>query len=414
MTSTAEQERLPPPDGVVAGEGEPLGGVLAQSGAALFPELVWAHYCWEQLRRHSGASAWERLRRQPDESSSDALAQAYTAKLTEFEAKVGQLEEVYWSTRAPSAVAMTVWYETGNGTASSAEQHTQRKGWFHPRRWLSLLGILEPENIARLHRVSDWVTRDTNDIADLLEDCDLLAIRVREVLRGTTELIALRWIFGVEAHLLGFMERSSGKLDKKSVQKLIESQRRELASIEAFYHRAASKSGRIVYVTGMVIGMLVVAGLGALAGLLLWASGLWTQDRLIILCYGAGATGALVSAISRMGKPEGERFNIDFELGRRLLRRLGFFRPFVGAIFGVALYFLLSSGILQITVTGDAKTSYYALAAFLAGFSERYTTVVFGAAERRLAVAPSESSSTAKGSAATAPAATNGDPSLDG
>jgi hypothetical protein len=410
MTHTAEQERPPAPDGVVAGQNEPLEGVLAQSGAALFPELVWAHYCWERLRRHPGGSAWERLRGQPDESS-DELEQAYTTKLTDFEARVGQLEEVYWSTRAPSAVAMTVRYETENGRGSSAGQHSRKKGWLHPRRWLALLGILEPENIARLHRVSDWVTRDTNDIADLLEECDLLAIRVREVLRGTTELIALRWIFGVEAHVLGFMERCSGKPDEKAVRKLTESQRRELASIEAFYHRAASKSGRIVYVTGMVIGILVAAGLGALAGLFLWASGLWPHDRLIILCYGAGATGALVSAISRMGKPEGERFNIDFELGRRLLRRLGFFRPFVGAIFGVALYFLLSSGILQITIKGDAKTSYYAFAAFLAGFSERYTTVVFGAAERRLA--PTEGSAAAKPSAATALASTNGDASLD-
>ena len=67
-----------------------------------------------------------------------------------------------------------------------------------------------------------------------------------------------------------------------------------------------------------------------------------------------------------------------------LLRRLGFFRPFVGAIFGVALYFLLRSEILDIKFTAAAKPYYYGFAAFLAGFSERYTNVVFGTAERTL------------------------------
>jgi len=86
-----------------------------------------------------------------------------------------------------------------------------------------------------------------------------------------------------------------------------------------------------------------------------------------------------------MGKPETGQFNIDFELGRPLLRRLGFFRSFVGALFGVALYFLFSSDILRIEFTPASKPFYYGFAAFLAGFSERYTTVVFGAAERRLA-----------------------------
>src|SRR5262249_19871249 len=243
----------------------------------------------------------------------------------------------------------------------------------------------EPDQVARLHRVSDWVTRDTNDVADLLQQCDLLAIKVREVLRGTTELIALRWIFGVQAHVLGFMERGPRKPDDAATRKLIRSQRRELAEIEDFYHPAASKAGRLVYVTGMLIGILVALALGTLVGLLLWISDLWSDNDLIILCYAAGALGALVSALSRMGKPETGQFNIDFALARPLLRRLRFFRPFVGALFGVALYFLFSSDILKIEFSESSKAFYYGFAAFLAGFSERYNTVVFGAAERRLA-----------------------------
>src|SRR5207249_8265408 len=113
--------------------------------------------------------------------------------------------------RAASAVAMTVWPDNDELAAQSVRQ----KGWIRGKGWIGGLRILEPDQVARLHRVSDWVTRDTNDVADLLQECDLLAIRVREVLRGTTELIALRWIFGVQAHVLGFMERASRKPDEK-------------------------------------------------------------------------------------------------------------------------------------------------------------------------------------------------------
>jgi len=375
MTDVAD-ERLAT-DGFAAAPTDRSEGAVAQSGAALFPDLVWAHFCWE--RRRKGTV----------DAQCEALERTYAEKLAEFESKVGQLEEVYWSTRAASAVAMTVRRDgddrytqpNGAGKTATALHRGQAKG----RSWIRSLRLGEPDQVARLHRVSDWVTRDTNDVADLLQQCDLLAIKVREVLRGTTELIALRWIFGVEAHVLGFMERGPRKPDEAATRKLIRSQRRELAEIEDFYHRAASKAGRLVYVTGMLIGILVALALGTLVGLLLWISDLWNGNSLIILCYAAGALGALVSALSRMGKPETGQFNIDFELGRPLLRRLGFFRPFVGALFGVALYFLFSSGILQIKFDEGSKTFYYGFAAFLAGFSERYTTVVFGAAERKLA-----------------------------
>lgn len=348
MADTIERRSSQELDGAAPGPGSD-GGTVSQSGAALFPDLVWAHYQWDCERRLPNGQG-------------DALERSYLTKLAEFQSKEGNLKDVYWSTRAASAVALTV-------------SRTGRKG-------VKGLNLHERDAEVRLHRVSDWATRDTSGVADLLQECDLLAIRVSEVLRGTTELIALRWILGVQAHLLGFIERGRRKPDEQAAQEIVESQRQKLAEVESFYHRAASKAGRIVYVSGMLIGLVAAAIIGFVAGLLLWAS---DENRLIILCFGAGALGALVSALSRMGKPETGKFNLDFELGRPLLRRLGFFRPFVGAIFGVALYFLLASEILDIRMSAEARPYYYGLAAFLAGFSERYTTVVFGAAEQRLA-----------------------------
>jgi hypothetical protein len=324
--------------------------LIDETGAALFPQLVWAHYQWER-RLHSDGG--------PD----PALEEAYRTKLSEFQRKEGRLEQVYWSTRNASAVAMTV------------------KPGRPPR--LNGLGLRERDDVVRLHRVTDWVTRDAPRVADLLHECDLLAMRVSEVLRGTTEQIALRWILGIEMHLLGFFERE-GSPGEKSEAELVRVQRRKLVECEAYYHRAASKAGRIVYVSGMLIGVWLAALFGAVVGLLLWLAEVPDREILVI-CYGAGAIGALVSALSRMSRVEQGRFNIDFELGRPLMRRLGVYRPFLGGAIGVALYFLLASELLDIQVRGDQKPYYYGFAAFLAGFSERFATVILGAAERKLA-----------------------------
>jgi hypothetical protein len=337
-----------------------------ETGSLLFAGLVWAHYLYER----------ERAKQKPGPEL-DALEKAYQDKLAEFQGKVGDLDHVYWSTEAASAVAMTVEEDESSSAA----------------KWLGHLGpaIVEHDQRISLHRVSDWVTADAPRVADLLHECDLLAVRAGEVLRGTPERIAMRSILGVQEHLVGFIERTKRTPDlpkeaREAREKdLIKKQRAQLVAIERYYHRAASRAGRLVYVTGMLMGLVPVFLLVVLLGLLLWATGLWDRSaELLVLCAGAGAIGALVSAISRMGNPEKGKFNVDFELGRPLIRRLGLYRPFLGAIFGVALYFLLASGIAQVNVSGDKQLYYYGFAAFLAGFSERFATVTFGTAEKRL------------------------------
>jgi hypothetical protein len=243
---------------------------------------------------------------------------------------------------------------------------------------------MDHDEFVELHRVTDWLTGQAPRVADLLSECDLLAIKVGEILRGTPERIAMRSILGVETHLLGFIERTA--LPSPSEEnKVVKEQRDELATVERYYHRAASKQGRLVYVGGMLIGLIPVFVLAALLGLLLWAAGLWNEGaQLLVLCVGSGAVGALVSAISRMGKPERGKFDVDFELGRPVVRRLGVYRPFLGAVVGVALYFLLASGITQVELDADQEIYYYGFTAFLAGFSERFVNVIFGQAEQRL------------------------------
>ena len=175
-----------------------------------FPELVRHHYAWERTGCAEGPEA-----------------DRYRAALNAFQAEEGDLLHVYWATKRPSAVALT-----------RKERRLAQRFTDHDDR-------------IRLHRVTDWLARE-NRIAELLHHCDTLAIKVSEVLRGSSERIATQWIYSVQSHLLGFIERTGGRADRKAINAVWESQKDELIEIERYYTRAATKAARIVYFWGMV------------------------------------------------------------------------------------------------------------------------------------------------------------------
>ena len=334
----------------VTHRGQPAA--VEEACATLFTELVWTHWDWDKAR-------WG-----GDAEKAETAKQAYDHTLEEFRTKVGDVAHVYWSTRGASAVAMSV--------------KRLRNGWF----------LRECDDLIRLHRVTDWVARDTTGVGDVLHECDALAIRVGEILRGPSERIAMRWILCVQEHLLGFFERSDvDRLDTKAREELVTSSRSELVKVEKYYKHAASQAGRIVYVTGMLIGVAIVGALAALVAGLLWAIGAFDgygyDLGILFLCFGSGALGALVSVMYRL-RPSGT-FNLDVEVGRPLVRRLGVFRPFVGATFGLLVYAMLASGILLVQTESDKEFLYFAVAAFFAGFSERWVHVITSNAESQIA-----------------------------
>lgn len=333
----------------------------AQVGAVSFSDLVRAHFKRERERKRGDTPAAE----QADEE--------FHERLKEFQEKEGLVAAVYWSTRNASAIAMTV----GNA-----------RGRRNP--------LVDTENEVHLHRVTDWVTKDAEPVADILHSCDLLAIRVGEILRGTSERIAMRWLYAVQEHVLGYIERTPGH-DSKHERELIAEQRRELARIEDYYLRAGAKAGRIVYVTGMLIGATVIALACSIAAIAITRGAHdWNHTvEVLLLCTSAGAVGALVSVLSRMSSGKNDKFSVDFEVGRPLLRRLGIYKPLVGSVFGLALYYLLVSGILMTQAPHGKTTYFYAIIAFLAGFSERFTGVMFGNAERLLSGGGEEQSTPA-------------------
>jgi hypothetical protein len=361
-TQDEESPRLAEQGGIeegVTGAGNGNGVVDRMSAAGMFADLVRTHYDVEKHPNESGA------------------LERYHHTLEQFEAFEGEITHVYWSTKRASAVALTV----------------KRRGRL--AQW-----VLDDDAVIRLHRLTDWLEPEYR-IAELLHHCDTLAIKVSQVLRGTSERIAMQWIYAVQSHLVAYLERSdNGRREngahremtptkKKELNAVLRSQARELIQIEKYYSQAAEKASRIVYFWGMMVGA-VLSGLIGLGIAAILQNGGWFDEphtlstQTFIICYAAGGLGAIVSVLMRMSS---NRFGVDYEVGRATVRRLGSFRPFIGAVFGMALYFLFQSELLHTSVPGDPGTSFFffGILAFLAGFNERWTNVLLGKAEKTLA-----------------------------
>jgi hypothetical protein len=335
----------------VDGELNDAPWTTGQSGSVSFPDLVRAHFRWERS----------------DEADGEELERRYRRTLQEFQANEGELRYAYWATKRPSAVALTI----------------------KPRGRL-IMFLTDNDAIIRLHRVTDWVARE-RAIADLMHHGDTLAIKVSEVLRGTTERIAMQWIYAVQSHLLGFVERTQGRASQKEIAALVATQEQELIQIEKYYARAGEKAARIVYFWGMMIGAVIDGLLAAALAAVLWATGWFAHGHAytmetFFICYAAGGLGATISVLMRMSS---NSFRVDYEIGRATIRRLGSFRPFIGAVFGIAVYFLIKSKIPNVTLPPEKTTAFFYLAAvaFLSGFNERWTNVLFGKAQNTLAPA---------------------------
>ena len=340
--------------GRAAAEAEP-----AEPEIVTFSDLVRAHRAWEQeLYEH------ERHHKEPDK----AIEREFRRKWRQFEGKYGRIDDAYWSVRDASAVAFTIRHKRA--------------------RWRR-----DPELIPRFHRATDWATRDEPDIAAALDECETLAVKVEEIVRGASELIALRRIHAVASHLLGFVDREWGrrqppaaghrtpdKAHQGAAKKLAEDQRKELKKVERFYDQAGGGQARILFFWGMAQGLLVLVLLTGLAVAVAWSvDGLdggdthWGELQLFVISVVAGALGAVLSVLSRMASLTG-KFALDHELGRKNVRWMGIYRPFVGGIYGVATFLMVASGILQTqSPDADKDFAYYGILALFSGFFERFT-----------------------------------------
>jgi hypothetical protein len=327
------------------------GRAAARATDCSFAELVWAHFLRQREVHETG-------------NLHGAAEEAYRERLAAFERAQGRVLNAYWCTSEASAVALTS----------------------KPGGRLARLLRRPPET--RFHAATDWVARDSPEIANALHTCETLAMRAGEMLRGPPERVAMQWTLAVAGHLLGFLDEQGRSQSRAEATRLVRRKRNELASIEAYYHRAGEKVGRLVYFAGMLYGVALVAAAGlAAGGLLWWWTGLGPSDETtyrLAISYSMGAVGALMSVMTRMGSSKEGAFTLDFEVGRGPLRSLGIVRPFIGAISALVIFFALEGDIVQPLPAKEPSLYVFAIASFFAGFSERWASVIFGRAERML------------------------------
>ena len=191
-----------------------------------------------------------------------------------------------------------------------------------------------------------------------------------EYLKPKPRKICMRMTFNVITMLLGTLDNRIGRGEPASAFDQSHADQRtlehELESTEAYYLTSVRRQARIHYMLGMLIG-LPLAGL--VAYILYSFHDLPTN---MSIAFAAGAAGALVSVMERLtsGKLE-----MNHEAGRTINVTLGLMRPFIGALFALALYFFISGDLVSVfQLPDDAQSQRYFFAGigFLAGFSERF------------------------------------------
>lgn len=330
---------------------EPAPGPTAvRNGHISFSELVRAHWAADV-----GAA--------PDPDEAD---RRFRALLATFEEAEGEIVDAYWCRREASAVALT------------RREHQKRRGLLRGRRRLDY----------RLHRVSDWVAGSTHELADLLHDCDILAIKAAHGLERVPRAVVMQWLLLVESHLLGFIERHRDAPPAPgAVERFARRERAELRRIEEYYFRSGEKRARMRYVEGMFgLGGLFVVASALVTALVLSVFGVFDVEsqpvREFYVCTAGGAVGAIVSVLMRMSGRGS--FAIDHELGAREVVLVGAYRPIIGAVSGIVVYFLVQTTILPLD-TATLTLEFFVVLSFLAGFSERWTRMVLSGAMRTIA-----------------------------
>ena len=216
----------------------------------------------------------------------------------------------------------------------------------------------------------------------ILFACLDLHYRALEFLTPKPRKICMRLAFGVITSLLGTLDsRRAPGFDPaapSSDPAELECLEVELARAERYYARSSQRTAQLEYFIGMLLlGLpLLIVAVGAAA--IVTSTDLLSSPLLVSLL--AGGVGAIVSVMNRMTSGG---LVLVAESGKAIIRLLGAIRPLLGGVLGLALYVLLSAGLVSIAATPNDGNEVLVAAGlgFLAGFSERFAQdMIAGAA----------------------------------
>jgi hypothetical protein len=368
--------------------------------SASFDTLVETRYAWVQ-------SKWN------PEAISDVESR-YLAALASFERDHGRILHEYWTGSVPGGVVVTnVVLRLRFG------------------RWGTR---------AHFFRFTDYLSRRHPDADELLFAGDALAAICEEVLRGPTQRIALTQVYTAASQLLSSLDayelsalssqdsraaevpggdavspatetaeerkqrlsaRAKERAQRDEERRKFEEERQSrlsrsrseyrkaLARTNRFYRDGAAQSAQFYYFKGMLRGAVLVALMVfAVTQLLPVLADLWglhLSKKETAAGFAAAAAGSLGACVSVMWRMTAGTFGQDAVFGADNLARLGAFRPFLGAMFGLILYVALQADVISDTyVPANPSWYFYIFLGFLAGFSERLVPDFLGDSGRAL------------------------------
>lgn len=357
MATTTQELVVPPPAAVanIGGCRRPQPGVVAadinaleralDDGQVTFSDVAraWFHVCDEDL---------------PDEQR-ERCEELYPALKSAFGARRGCVVTANFCRHVRVAAALTD-IEHAAEFRESRKGETKKKSALHRNAASS----------AAIHVEYGLGEPIDTKAREILLDCVELHLRAIEFLTPKPRKICLQSIMGVVSSLVGILDerRCSGR-SASLEQHEIACLKKVLAQARGYYDRSAQRQAQVEYFVGMAAGLVlliaVLVGIGAHYG---------EEIRMQPLLYTplAAGLGAFVSVLARMTRGQ---LLLSYESGRSIMRLLGLIRPLLGALFGAAIYVLLSGGLLTLEPPHTGMRSqifFYVGIAFIAGFSERF------------------------------------------
>jgi hypothetical protein len=342
--------------------------LLSANGAAPDPEpaprgdeppevlALWAAVEQGDVSFHHVSTAWFESRQwnetsngnggPPDDARRRAYARVFPVLLDKFGARHGSLVGSYFGRNIRVGAALT-------DHAEDTERPESRT---------------EPPANTAIHLEPVFGDADSPRAKELLSRSLRVQYQALEFLKPKPRKICMRMAFNVITMILGTLDSRTDHGKHEAFDHNPDDQRtieKELECTEAYFVQSAQRTARLEYLIGMIPGLL----LAALATSLMWFLDLVPRD--LSIAFIGGALGALVSVMSRLTSG---KLTLNHEYGKATLRILGGMRPFVGALFGGALYVLIAGALIPMEVPGnpDEQRFFFAGLGFLAGFSERW------------------------------------------
>lgn len=274
----------------------------------------------------------------------------YQERRGAFEAARGDITDAYICETGPMAIVLTA----------------QR-----PSRLERLL-LFRKERI-QIYTDTEKLVRAHPEVAHLLHRAEVQYVSVRQALRGLSQRLLVNWLFVWTRDVMISAAPVEGAAPVPFEPREIRALDRELDLMAASYEQAASREAQIVYLGGMLMGVLALCALAVPVGLLLAGTEVPVDLTIFFGCVIAGALGALISVVTRMSA---DKFHVRHEVGRGYVQRVAAFRPFIGSVFGLLVYFALAGDVITginvpAAMDEGKRFAFFLVFAFAAGFSER-------------------------------------------